>query len=78
MQDVKLDMDKYQTKPSRALLNLEDYHQQAKEKLQKMTYDFYSTGSDDQLTLMDNQQAFRRIKLRPKILVDVSSHSTAD
>ncbi len=59
----------------RALLNLEDYHQQAKGKLPPMIYDFYSTGSDDQLTLMDNQQAFRRIKLRPKILIDVSSHS---
>jgi 4-hydroxymandelate oxidase len=62
-------------KPSRVLLNLEDYRQQAKEKLQPMIYDFYSTGSDDQLTLLDNQQAFRRIKLRPKVLIDVSSHS---
>jgi 4-hydroxymandelate oxidase len=43
-----------------------------------MIYDFYSTGSDDQLTLIDNLQAFRRIKLRPKILIDVSSHSTVN
>ena len=62
-------------RPSRALLNIEDYHQQAKAKLPSMIYDLYSTGSDDQLTLFDNQQAFRRIKLRPKVLVDVSSHS---
>ncbi|CAF3298972.1 unnamed protein product [Rotaria sp. Silwood2] len=40
-----------------------------------MIYDFYCTGSDDQLTLIDNEQAFHRIKLRPKILIDVSSHS---
>ena len=40
-----------------------------------MTYDFYSTGSDDQFTLLDNQQGFRRIKLRPKVLIDVSAHS---
>ncbi|CAF4579440.1 unnamed protein product, partial [Rotaria sp. Silwood2] len=39
-----------------------NYHQQAKRKLPQMIYDFYSTGSDDQLTLIDNQQAFRRIK----------------
>ncbi|CAF1440660.1 unnamed protein product [Adineta ricciae] len=57
-----------------ALLNVEDYHQQAKEKLDKMIYDFYSTGSDDQLTLIDNQESFQRIKLRPKVLIDVSSH----
>jgi len=59
----------------RSLLNIEDYHQRAKEKLPKMFYDFYSTGSDDQITLNDNQKDFRRIKLRPKILVDVSSNS---
>ena len=41
-----------------------------------MAYDYYSSGSDDQITLIDNQQAFRRIKLRPKILIDVSSHLT--
>lgn len=61
----------------RALLNLEDYHQRAKGKLPKMVYDFYSTGSDDQTTLMDNIQAFRRIKLRPKVLVDVSTENSS-
>ncbi|CAF4610008.1 unnamed protein product [Rotaria sp. Silwood1] len=40
-----------------------------------MIYDFYCTGSDDQVTLVDNQLAYRRIKLRPKIFVDVSSHA---
>ena len=69
--------DKIDEKPiERALLNLEDYHQRAKGKLPKMIYDFYSTGSDDQTTLMDNIHAFRRIKLRPKVLVDVSLNST--
>ncbi|CAF0874919.1 unnamed protein product [Adineta ricciae] len=63
-------------KPQRLLLNIEDYHQQAKSKLPAMIYDFYSTGSDDQLTLIDNERAFRQIKLRPKVLIDVSSHST--
>jgi isopentenyl diphosphate isomerase/L-lactate dehydrogenase-like FMN-dependent dehydrogenase len=61
----------------RFLLNLEDYHQYVKEKLPKMFYDFYSTDSDDQLTLNDNIQSFRRIKIRPKVLVDVSSDFTS-
>jgi isopentenyl diphosphate isomerase/L-lactate dehydrogenase-like FMN-dependent dehydrogenase len=78
MQDVKKKAEKPLRKSPRALLNVEDYHQQAKVKLQKMIYDFYNDGSDDQLTLIDNQQAFRRIKLRPKILIDVSSHSTVN
>ncbi len=78
MQDSQKEAEKCLAKQPRALLNVEDYHQEAKGKLQKMTYDFYSNGSDDQLTLIDNQQAFRRIKLRPRILIDVSSHSTAN
>ncbi|UJR11252.1 hypothetical protein I4U23_015434 [Adineta vaga] len=67
-----------QTKIARALLNIEDYHQRAKEKLSQMAYDYYYTGSDDQLTLTDNQKAFRRIQLRPKVLIDVSKHTTTD
>ena len=69
-------MQNVEEKPIRLLVNVEDYHKKAKEKLPSMIYDFISTGSDDQLTLIDNQQSFRRIKLRPKILIDVSSHST--
>ena len=75
MQEVEKKAKKALAKLPRALLNVEDYHQQAKGKLTQMAYDYYSSGSDDQITLMDNQQAFRRIKLRPKILIDVSSHS---
>ncbi|CAF1623135.1 unnamed protein product, partial [Adineta ricciae] len=68
-----------QTKAThRALLNLEDYHQRAKQKLSQMAYDYYYTGSDDQLTLADNQDAFRRIKLRPRVLIDVSKHAATD
>jgi isopentenyl diphosphate isomerase/L-lactate dehydrogenase-like FMN-dependent dehydrogenase len=78
MQHVEKKVEKSLAKSPRALLNLEDYHQRAKEKLPQMIYDFYSGGADDQLTLIDNEQDFRRIKLRPKILIDVSSHSTVN
>ncbi|CAF0774627.1 unnamed protein product [Rotaria sp. Silwood1] len=59
---------------SRILLNIEDYHQAAKEKLSKMAYDYYRSGADDELTLKDNVEAYRRIKLRPRVFVDVSHH----
>ncbi|CAF1273178.1 unnamed protein product [Adineta steineri] len=71
-------MQNINTKSYRVLLNIEDYHQRAKEKLSQMAYDYYSSGSDDQITLADNQEAFRRIKLRPKILIDVSENLTAN
>ncbi|CAF0974386.1 unnamed protein product [Adineta steineri] len=71
-------MQNINTKSYRALLNIEDYHQRAKEKLSQMAYDYYSSGSDDQITLTDNQEAFRRIKLLPKILIDVSENLTTN
>ena len=61
---------------SRILLNVEDYHQAAKEKLPKMAYDYYRSGADDELTLQENVNAYRRIKLRPRMFVDVSHHGT--
>ncbi|CAF0852616.1 unnamed protein product [Adineta steineri] len=61
---------------SRILLNIEDYHQVAKEKLSKMAYDYYRSGADDEITLQENVDAYRRIKLRPRVFVDVSHHST--
>jgi (S)-2-hydroxy-acid oxidase len=67
-----------ENKKVRRLLNIEDYHRRAKQILPQMAYDFYRTGSDDQVTLADNQLAYRRIKLRPKIFVDVSSHSPSN
>ena len=64
-----------QPQTSRILLNVEDYHQAAKEKLPKMAYDYYRSGADDELTLQENVNAYRRIKLRPRMFVDVSHHS---
>ncbi|CAF3586186.1 unnamed protein product [Rotaria sp. Silwood1] len=78
MQVVEKKQEMSLVQPKQARLNVEDYHQEAKMILPKMIYDFYSTGSDDHLTLIDNQQAFRRIKLRPKVLIDVSSHSAVN
>lgn len=54
------------------LLSVEMYHEVAKRKLPKMVYDYYRSGADDQLTLQEAVEAFRRIKLRPRVFVDVS------
>lgn len=44
----------------------------AKEKLNQMTFDYYAGGAGDELTLRDNVEAFDRLRLRPKMLVDMS------
>ncbi|MED6143214.1 Peroxisomal (S)-2-hydroxy-acid oxidase glo5 [Stylosanthes scabra] len=54
------------------ITNVKEYEAIAKEKLPKMVYDFYASGSEDQWTLKENRDAFSSILLRPRILIDVS------
>jgi len=53
-------------------INLFEYEKLAKDHLSQMTLDYYSSGAWDEITLRDNRAAFERVKLRPRILVDVS------
>ncbi|XP_015942878.1 glycolate oxidase isoform X1 [Arachis duranensis] len=55
------------------ITNVNEYEGIAKEKLPKMVYDYYASGAEDQWTLKENRNAFSRILLRPRILVDVSN-----
>ncbi|BAZ17009.1 FMN-dependent alpha-hydroxy acid dehydrogenase [Calothrix sp. NIES-4071] len=53
-------------------INLFEYEQRAKSHLSQMAFDYYSSGAWDEVTLRDNRTAFDRIKLLPRMLVDVS------
>jgi 4-hydroxymandelate oxidase len=53
-------------------INLWEYEQLAKANLSPMAFDYYSSGAGDEITLQDNRAAFARVKLRPRMLVDVS------
>ncbi|XP_042519336.1 (S)-2-hydroxy-acid oxidase GLO1-like [Macadamia integrifolia] len=54
------------------ITNVSEYEAIAKVKLPKMVYDYYSSGAEDQWTLRENRNAFSRILIRPRILIDVS------
>ncbi|KAK3143678.1 hypothetical protein QOZ80_4AG0303480 [Eleusine coracana subsp. coracana] len=54
------------------ITNVSDYKELAKHKLPRMVYDYYASGAEDQWTLRENMEAFSRIQLRPRVLVDVS------
>jgi 4-hydroxymandelate oxidase len=56
-------------------INLLDYEIGAKEVLSSMTWDYYSSGAGAEVTLQDNIDAFQQIKLRPRVLVDVSNRN---
>ncbi|MBU7581752.1 MAG: alpha-hydroxy-acid oxidizing protein [Nostoc sp. TH1S01] len=56
-------------------INLFEYEQLASSHLSKMAFDYYCSGAWDEITLRDNRAAFERIKLRPRMLVDVSDRN---
>jgi len=40
--------------------------------LAKAIYDYYRSGADDEHTLRENQQAYSRLQIRPRVLINVS------
>jgi isopentenyl diphosphate isomerase/L-lactate dehydrogenase-like FMN-dependent dehydrogenase len=59
-------------------LNVWDYERMFEETLDAGAFGYFTGGADDEVTLRDNVAAFRRWRLRPRMLVDVSaaSHET--
>jgi isopentenyl diphosphate isomerase/L-lactate dehydrogenase-like FMN-dependent dehydrogenase len=57
-------------------VNLFDYEKLAQARLAPHLWDFFQGGSDDEVTLRACRAAFERIRLRPRVLVDVSSIDT--
>jgi isopentenyl diphosphate isomerase/L-lactate dehydrogenase-like FMN-dependent dehydrogenase len=53
-------------------INLSDFEALARERLSPLAWDYYEGGAEDEYTVADNVAAFRRIKLRPRVLVDVA------
>jgi 4-hydroxymandelate oxidase len=54
-------------------VNVFDYEALAQAKMDPAFWDFYQGGSDDEVTLRANRTAFERIRLRPRVLVDVGA-----
>ena len=53
-------------------INISDYEALARARMEPANWDFYAGGSDDEVTLRANRKAFERIRLRPRVLVDVN------
>jgi isopentenyl diphosphate isomerase/L-lactate dehydrogenase-like FMN-dependent dehydrogenase len=54
-------------------LNVFDYEILAKARVEPAAWDYYQSGSDDEVTLHANRAAFERIRLRPRMLVDANA-----
>jgi 4-hydroxymandelate oxidase len=58
------------------LVCLSDFEESAKTKLPHMTWEFFNGAVADEITMRWNKEAYQRIRLKPRILVDVSKLDT--
>jgi 4-hydroxymandelate oxidase len=59
------------------LVNVGDYERLAEQRLDPGTFGYFAGGAGDEWTLHENVAAFNRWVLRPRVLVDVGSVTTA-
>jgi 4-hydroxymandelate oxidase len=57
-------------------VNLLEYEELARRRLSRMAYDYVAGGAADEITLRRNRSAFDQIRLKPRVLVDVSRLET--
>jgi isopentenyl diphosphate isomerase/L-lactate dehydrogenase-like FMN-dependent dehydrogenase len=60
-----------------APLNVSDYERLAEQALDEAAFGYFAGGAGDEHTVRHNREAFDRWRLRPRVLVDVSSVTTA-
>lgn len=58
------------------VVTLEDFEGLARQRLEAQTFEIIRGGAADDITLRWNREAFNRIPLRPRVLVDVSTLDT--
>jgi 4-hydroxymandelate oxidase len=58
-------------------INLADYEALARSRMDPAAWDYYAGAAWDERTLADNVEAFSRLKLVPRVLVDVSRIDTS-
>ncbi len=57
--------------------SIEDLRTLAYQRLPQAVFDFFDGGSEDEGTLRDNRAAYQRVRLMPKVLVNVSQVDTS-
>ena len=58
-------------------VNIEDLRRAAKRRLPRAIFDFFDGGAEDETTLRENRAAFERVRLLPKVLVNVARVDTS-
>jgi 4-hydroxymandelate oxidase len=55
---------------------LGDYEAAAKPRIPHMAWEFYNSSAGDEISMRWNLEAYQRVRLKPRVLVDVSSLDT--
>jgi isopentenyl diphosphate isomerase/L-lactate dehydrogenase-like FMN-dependent dehydrogenase len=58
-------------------INVHEFEEVAKRKLHKMAYDFIAGGVEEEYTLRANREAYGRVYLLPRVMIDVSNIDTS-
>lgn len=62
--------------PFAGIASVMDFEPRARERISHIAYEFISGGAGDELSLKWNREAYDKIRLRPRVLVDVSKLDT--
>ena len=58
------------------LISLDDFESRARGRMSEMAYEYVAGGAGDEITVRWNREAFSKLQLRPRSLVDVSTIDT--
>jgi 4-hydroxymandelate oxidase len=64
------------THPLEQTVNLAEIEALGRAALDQNALEYYASGANDEVTLRENREGFRRLKLRPRMLIDVSNVDT--
>src|SRR5215510_8919753 len=59
------------------VVSIEDLRRITRRRLPRAIFDFFDGGAEDEVTLLENRAAFERVRLLPRVLVDVAQVDTA-
>ena len=66
----------YMTSDVTKAISIEDLREMAKRRLPRAIFDFFDGGAEDETTLRENRAAFERVRLLPRVLVNVATVDT--
>jgi 4-hydroxymandelate oxidase len=57
-------------------INIQDFEDLAKARMERACFDYYAGGAEDELTMASNRRGFARLVFRPRVLVDTDRVDT--